>query len=109
MSIEMQIREVVKEAVREELRTALNANVTALIGSTVKTDRGDYLTVAQAAESAGVHEATIRTWIRRGALVGHRAGRHHRIRRSELESFMAGRGPSDEFDLDDRAAAMAAM
>ena len=58
MSIETQIREVVKEVVRDELRSALRESVTALVAPP-RADEGGYLTVSQAARSAGVHEATI--------------------------------------------------
>ena len=85
MTIENQIRDVVKEIVREELQNALRESVTALVRPRAGTT--DFLTIAEAAQLVGVHEATVRTWIRRGELRGHRAGRHYRVRRSELDAF----------------------
>jgi excisionase family DNA binding protein len=107
MTIEGQIRDVVKEVVREELRSALRDSVGALVKP--EHDTSDFLTIADAAKLAGVHDATIRTWIRKGELRGHRAGSHHRVRRSELEAFMGGLGPFQPFDVDERAAELARM
>jgi excisionase family DNA binding protein len=86
-------------ALRESLATFAAAN----------DNKSEYLTIAQAAEEVGVHEATVRKWIRNGELKGHRAGRHHRIRRTELEAFMTdGLGRNGEKpDLQARAAALA--
>lgn len=107
MTIEGQIRDVVKEVVRDELRSALRESVTAL--AKPEHDMSDYLRIADAAKLVGVHETTIRTWIRKGELRGHRAGRHYRVRRSELDAFMGGLGPSLPFDLDEKAAELAGM
>jgi excisionase family DNA binding protein len=58
-----------------------------------------------------VHHSTVRKWLRNGELKGHRAGRHHRILRTELEKFMAGDfdDEMDEEALHARAVALAAM
>jgi excisionase family DNA binding protein len=105
MSIENHIRDVVKEVVRDELRVALRESLATFA---VNDNQSEYLTIAQAAEQVGVHEGTVRKWIRNGELKGHRAGRHHRIRRAELEAFMTGGLDHDgDLDLKARAAALA--
>lgn len=42
----------------------------------------------QAAEYARVTEGTIRRWIHRGRIVGYHAGRHLRVKRSELDQVL---------------------
>ena len=49
----------------------------------------DYLTAKEAAKMAGVTPATVRGWLKAGDLAGHGRGRVLRIRRSELEAFLA--------------------
>lgn len=85
MSIEDDIRRVVREEVRAAVREALADVGKAL---TPPVDDG-YLSVEKAAELAEVHPDTIRAWIKAGRLVRHQAGRELRVRRSELHAFLA--------------------
>jgi excisionase family DNA binding protein len=102
--IEQALRAVVEAAVApvvDELR-ALRAEVDKLRAA--GPGRDGYLTVAQAAEVAGVKPATIREWIRRGDLAEHRAGRLMRVLASDLDKYLqqgAGRrGPRPAGDSD---------
>jgi excisionase family DNA binding protein len=56
-----------------------------------------YLTVEQAAQRLGIHEETVRRWLRsgklRGNLLSERAG--YRIPASEVERLLTGRSPAD--------------
>jgi excisionase family DNA binding protein len=58
--------------------------------------------VAEAARSAGVCEETIRRAIRRGDIPDERPQRRgrHRVRRSDVERFAAGNGPTYDPDAD---------
>jgi excisionase family DNA binding protein len=100
-TIDQAVRDAVREVVREEIRIALrelSADSPKPAGQT-----SDYLSIADACEVAKIHPATLRGWIREGRLRGHRAGRHHRVRRSELESFLGSLGSAEDFDLDAKA------
>ena len=91
-SIDASIREAVRDVVREEVRLVIRDEIAKLRGAMVgatKADAGDYLSVAEAATLIRVHPATIRGWIREGQLPQHRAGRHYRVKRSELQAFAA--------------------
>jgi excisionase family DNA binding protein len=101
------VRETVREVVREEVRSAIREEIAAIRDQL--TERGSserYLSVEEAARHANVHPATIRGWIRSGALPGRRAGRHHRVRCSDLEAHLASL-PKTAIDLDARAAELA--
>lgn len=50
---------------------------------------GEYLSTAEAAELARVSVYTIRRWVKDGELTRHEAGSRVRIRRDELEKFLA--------------------
>jgi excisionase family DNA binding protein len=50
--------------------------------------KGDLLTVEEAAEITRVTRKTVRSWIREGKLVGLKFGKHWRIRRQDLDSFV---------------------
>lgn len=82
------LRELVRDVVREELRIAL-AEARPRQAANVNTPADSYLSVAKAAKVADLAPNTIRTWIRDGQLAGHRAGRVLRVKRSDLESFLA--------------------
>lgn len=102
-SFEESLRALVRDAVREELRAhgiGPNPAATAPLASSPA-----YVSTQQAAQIAGVHAATIRDWIRRGLLHGHRAGRLLRIDREELVTMMSRTAalPSSSTDLDARA------
>jgi excisionase family DNA binding protein len=55
--------------------------------------RDEYLSVRGAADVAGVIPGTIRSWVDQGRLGRYQAGRHMRIKRSELESLMRNPQP----------------
>ncbi len=99
------LRGMIREAVREEVSALLHRSPAN--GAPTK-HPGGYLSVAEAARLVGVHEATIRAWIKSGELPGHHAGRHHRVKRDELERFLSRRKESGPLDLDARAAELAA-
>jgi excisionase family DNA binding protein len=98
--------ETIRAAVREEVRTALREELPEALRTTLKTRapptmESSYLSTAEAAKTARVRPETIRAWISAGKLAEHWAGRERRVRRDELEAFMAGepgRGPA-EVDL----------
>jgi excisionase family DNA binding protein len=108
--VDAAIREVVRTAVREEVRLALREELASLkaLGPTPSVDEGAYLSVAEAARVAHVHEGTIRKWIDKGWLPGYRAGRHRRLKRAELDSFMASMSHAKVVDVDERASELAA-
>jgi len=77
---ERELRALVKEAVREALREEMNGTHPAA---------GDeYMSVANAAKTADVAAATIRTWIDEERLGRYHAGRLLRVKRSELDRLM---------------------
>ncbi len=89
-SIDAAIREAVRDVVREEVRLALRDEMVRIRNPAAATAaEGDYLSVAEAATLIRVHPATIRGWIREGRLPRPRAGRHYRVKRSELQDFAA--------------------
>jgi excisionase family DNA binding protein len=102
------VRDVVREVVREEVRLVLREEIAGMRGQTAASGACEYLAVSEAAEVAGVHEATIRAWIAQGQLPGHRAGRHHRVRRDELQRFMSSEKERSTIDLETRVARLAA-
>src|SRR5262249_54016026 len=61
----------------------------------------EYLTADRAAEIAGVQPATIRDWVARAKLPGHRAGRLLRVRLDELQRFLT-RAPPGKVDVEVR-------
>jgi excisionase family DNA binding protein len=68
------IADVVRQVVREELSK--------------EPERSDYLSVRDAAEIADVIPGTIRSWIDAGKLGRYQAGRHVRVKRSELDALL---------------------
>jgi excisionase family DNA binding protein len=52
----------------------------------------EFLSVNRAAEVADVAPGTIRRWVREGALPDLRAGKHVRVKRSDLERLLRGEG-----------------
>lgn len=103
VTFEDTIRAIVREAVREELRAHGVGSQPATAPASTGTPA--FITTMQAAELASVHVATIRDWIQRGLLRGHRAGRLLRVERSELIAMMSS-AKSDSpapVNLDERA------
>lgn len=88
MTLEAGLRELIAGIVRDEVARAL-AELRA---------PAEYLSTADAAALAAVAEGTIRRWIREGRIAEHRAGRHVRVRRDDLEALLAGgaRRPVDD-------------
>jgi excisionase family DNA binding protein len=80
---------VLREIIRDEVRTVIRQEM-----GNKPAAAGDYVSVAEAAQIASVQGQTIRSWIRSGDLTGYKAGRVLRVRRTELEAFLAGGSPS---------------
>lgn len=81
------LRDVVRGVVREELHAALQTQ--ARRNAPGEAEDEGYMSLAQAARLAAVAPGTIRRWIRERRLKASRAGRVFRIRRRELERFLA--------------------
>jgi excisionase family DNA binding protein len=98
------IRETVQKAVAHEMED-LRRSIEALKDS-IRAVQGEppaeYLGADEAAKVAGVQPQTVRRWVARGQLRGHRAGRLVRVRADELRAFLAAGGaggcepPNDE-------------
>ena len=96
MTPESQLLDLVREALQEELekfQAKLIADINRC-GHSQPTALPRYLAPEQAAGIAGVRSETVRTWIRKGELPGHQAGRLLRIRLDELEAYLS-RGQRD--------------
>lgn len=67
---------------------------------------GEYLTIKQAAQLAGVAPGTVRRWIRDDKLASCKAGRSLRVKRGDFELFMSGGAVNAEgvIDFKSRAA-----
>ena len=95
-AIEASLRDFVRELVREELRNLpeeLRESVSRLPPRS-ESGSDELLTVKQATDELQVIPATVRTWIRSGALRASRParaqpGRTYRVRRTDLEAFVA--------------------
>ncbi len=83
------LRDVVRGVVREELHAALQAQARRNAPGEADDEGEGYMSLAQAARLAAVAPGTIRRWIRERRLKASRAGRVFRIRRRELERFLA--------------------
>jgi|GEM_PF-2416627 len=77
---ETELRGIIRDEVRSAIRQELGRKPAAT---------GDLVKVAEAAQIASVTTQTIRVWLRAGRLKEYRAGRVLRVRRSELEEFLA--------------------
>jgi excisionase family DNA binding protein len=69
---------VITDAVRQVVRDELSK----------VPERSEYLSVREAAEIAHVIPGTMRSWIEAGKLGRYQAGRHVRVKRSELEALL---------------------
>jgi excisionase family DNA binding protein len=47
-------------------------------------------------EELGVHEETVRTWIRQGKLIAYKVGRDYRIKPEDYEKFLEDRRTKPE-------------
>lgn len=81
---ETELRELIRDEIRSTIRQELGKK---------PATAGEFVSVADAAQIASVTTQTIRVWVREGRLNGYHAGRVLRVRRSELEAFLAN-GPS---------------
>ena len=59
-----------------------------------------YLTLREAAELLKVHENTIRNWLKRGALPGHKFAASWRISAAAVDALIAGTPPAKEEEHD---------
>ena len=73
------LRAYIAAVVRDEMRTAA-----------IKPANDEYLSTADAAEIARVTPSTIRRWVRERQLARHGTGGRVRIKRVELERYLAG-------------------
>lgn len=81
---EAELRDIIRDEVRTAIRQELGKKPATV---------GEFVSVADAAQIASVATQTIRVWVREGRLTGYHAGRVLRVRRAELEDFLAA-GPS---------------
>lgn len=72
-----ELRELVRDAVRLELANTRDAEPSAM------------LSIAEAAAIANLHPRTLRKHVERGALRASQLGRAWRVRRDDLEAFLA--------------------
>lgn len=91
MSFEEMVAATVARVVREEVPAAVRR----AMAETQPVSVGDYLTPAEAAKVASVHVDTVRLWLKSGRLPKHYANSRMRVRRAELDRFLAA-GPPDD-------------
>ena len=96
LSFEETLRQIVREVVREEMRTIMREELAAALVAPVGTSQADvspiYVTPKEAAEITNVSEKTIRRWVQHGGLHATEIGRLIRIKRIDLDEFMARSG-----------------
>lgn len=100
------IREATKLAIRDEVPAILREHIKQLVERDERaTDRGAALSTVDAAEYVGVSPATIREWVNAGQLRAQRAGRVLKVRRGDLDAFLARAAPRGDgvIDLSERA------
>ena len=73
------LRALIEEAVRKVIREEIAAGAA---------QRGEYVSVAEAARQVEVSPATIREWMRDGRLRRYHAGRELRVRTLELQALL---------------------
>lgn len=84
------LRDILREVVREEFAPIVERlNRIEAQGAQTPPAAEEYITAAEAAKVASVRADTVREWVRRGDLPAHRAGRLLRVRRDELEAYLA--------------------
>jgi excisionase family DNA binding protein len=105
MSIDIALRELVREVVREEIRAALRE----LPATPRAAQAEEFLSVLDAAAILGVHPSTLRGWISSGRVKSFKAGRHHRLRRDDLQAFMDGVPDAGPVDVEALARRLAAV
>jgi excisionase family DNA binding protein len=97
MTLDATLRDLVREIVRDEIRPLIEELRVALDRHPAnEVTEATFLTVEQVAVTMKVTEATVRTWIKSGALTasrpsaGEKAGRVYRVCHSDLEAFIVG-------------------
>src|SRR5438309_1925026 len=91
-ALDLAFRNLIRNVVRDELRIALREELAIPQTSPNRWPPdapGDLMSVKECATLTGTHEGTIGRWIRTGRVKAVRAGRHHRVRRGDLESFLS--------------------
>lgn len=102
MTIDAAIRDLVRDVVRDVVREEMVALSNRCADS--ETDApSEYLSAKTAAAIVDVNEETVRVWVRRGALPAYWAGRLLRIKRADLDRFMATGGDGEDFDVEEAA------
>ena len=81
-TLESYLEDVIRRVVREEIAALRPIDAKPVTRAT------EWLTIARAAEAAGVHTCTIREWIRDGSLKAFRLGRVYRLRCEDLDARM---------------------
>lgn len=100
--VEGAMREVVRAETRD-IRDML-LSLLAFVRQARPTDDSavsQYLSASEAGRIAGVTGQTVQRWVRRGVLPGYYAGRVLRVRRDELERFLARPTDAKEHAMDD--------
>ena len=110
MTLEADLRDLVREAMKLALRDELPALIREHLKPILEreaacADRGVALSTGEAAAYAGVSPATSREWVNAGQLRAQRAGRVLKVRRGDLDAFLARSEPRGEgvIDLSERA------
>lgn len=108
LNLEMLIRRIARE---EALRTIGEKQFSTMDSlpnraETSQSQEGEqFLTVSQAAKLASVCEPTVRSWINSGRLARYNAGRHLRVKRSDMLTFLGSdQLPRSADDLGSKAA-----
>jgi excisionase family DNA binding protein len=92
----MSIEESLRKIIQEELASVKQDILLELRRSQVAAPIAMYLTTEEAAEIARVTPATVREWIKTGALRERRSGQRLLVSASELHAYLAGELLPDE-------------
>jgi excisionase family DNA binding protein len=101
MNLDAAMRDLIREIIRDEIRPLQEQLLFAIDISVKRRPANElaeatFLTVEEVAATMKVTEATVRTWIKSGALTasrpsaGEKVGRVYRVCRSDLDAFIAG-------------------
>jgi len=96
MSLDQTIASIVRQEIREAMREERPAWVDDLSVRSVD----EWLTVQDVAMLVKFDEETVRRWITRGTLKATKVGREWRVKRSDLERFMASDDGLTDEDID---------
>jgi excisionase family DNA binding protein len=92
----MTIEESLRSIIREEFASLKQEILVELRRSQIAAPVAMYLTTEEAAEIARVTPATVREWIKTGALRQRRSGQRLLVSASELHAYLAGELLPDE-------------